>query len=293
MGWRTIAINVHSKLSYRNGSLVFRSDSQIEKISLSEIGIVIIETTDVVITSALVAKLVDNKTKLIFCDDKRLPSAEIVPYYGAHDTSRSLQKQVAWTDSRRAKIWREVVRQKILNQAIFLELLELLPRDNLLRSYAENIEDGDISNREGHAAKVYFNQLFGKEFLRGGGGDVNAALDYGYTLLLSLFSREIVSDGYITQLGINHHNYFNQFNLASDLMEPFRVLVDEIVHTNRELEFAKIKRQLLTIFDRTYVFDGKNMHLDKIAEIYVKKILDALSDDELGAPEFVYRWEKA
>lgn len=293
MGWRVVAINVHSKLSYRNDSMIFRSESQAEKLSLSEIGIVIIETTDVVVTSALVAKFVEHKIKLIFCDEKRLPAAELVPYYGSHDTSHSLQKQVSWLEDRRAEVWQEIVRQKITNQAIFLELLELLPRDNLLRMYAEHIEGGDLSNREGHAAKVYFNQLFGRGFIRGGSNDVNSALDYGYTLLLSLFSREIVNNGYITQLGINHHNYFNQFNLASDLMEPFRVLVDEIVYTNRLLEFAKIKRQLLTIFNRTYVFDEKNMYLDNIVEVYVRKSLDALSDKSVEIPLFTYQWEKA
>jgi CRISPR-associated endonuclease Cas1 subtype II len=90
---------------------------------------------------------------------------------------------------------------------------------------------GDKTNREGHAAKVYFNALFGKDFSRKQLNDINAGLNYGYSIILSMFSREIVKNGCITQIGIKHSNYFNQYNLASDLMEPFRVIIDHVLAT--------------------------------------------------------------
>ena len=91
----------------------------------------------------------------------------------------------------------------------------------LLQGYLEEITYGDATNREGHAAKVYFNALFGKDFTRTDDLLINTALNYGYSILLSAFNREIVLNGYLTQLGLFHDNMFNRFNLASDLMEPF------------------------------------------------------------------------
>ena len=114
-------------------------------------------------------------------------------------------------------------------------------------------------NREGHAAKVYFNSLFGKGFSRDDMSSVNAALNYGYGILLSNFNKEIVADGYLTQLGIKHINEYNPFNLTCDLMEPFRVLVDEIVYNNIEKTFDKdFKLLLVDVLNKKVMYVGVN-----------------------------------
>lgn len=292
MTWRIIVVNQHSKLSYQNNALIFKNDEGIEKVHLSEIHTILVETTDVVITTALIAKIVEYKIKLIFCDAKRLPAAELVPYYGSHDTSRSIACQISWDKDTQKIVWTEVIRQKISNQAAHLLSHGKTEEYDLLKSYLSSLTIYDESNREGHAAKVYFNALFGKSFTREKENDINAALDYGYALLLSIFSREIVKNGCITQLGLKHSNYFNQFNLASDLMEAFRPLVDEIVFANQNLEFSKIKRQLFNLFSQKYHFKGKDMFLVNIIEIYVKKILECLNDRGKELPVFDFTWEK-
>lgn len=292
MTWRMVIVNQHSKLSYQNNALVYKSKDEIEKIHLSEIHTIMIETTDVLITSALVAKLIEYKIKLIFCDEKRLPTAELVAYYGSHDTSKRVEKQIHWDVNCQKIIWTEIIHQKIKNQALHLLSKGKVKEAEMLQNYLVNLLLYDESNREGHAAKVYFNALFGKDFARELENDVNASLDYGYTLLLSIFSREIVNNGCLTQLGLKHSNYFNQFNLSSDLMEPFRPLVDKIVADNKGVEFVKMKRKLLNLFSDTYLFEGKDMYLTNIVEIYVKKVLQALNQGDIKIPEFIFTWGK-
>lgn len=144
----------------------------------------------------------------------------------------------------------------------------------------------DPSNREGHAARTYFNTLFGKDFSRELDNNLNAGLDYGYTLLMSLFAREIVVAGCLTQIGLKHTNQFNAFNLASDLMEPFRPLVDQVVYDNRHFSFEKIKRELFQLFTETYSYGNKKMYLTNIVSDYTKKVVKALNGDGKEIPVF-------
>lgn len=292
MTWRMVIVNKHSKLSYQNNALVFKSADNIEKIHLSEIHTLLVETTDVVLTTALIAKLVEYKIKMIFCDAKRLPCAELTPYYGSHDTSKKVGLQIKWNKENQKIIWTKVIEQKINNQMLHLLSLGKREEAEKLNHYLLALSINDETNREGHAAKVYFNALFGKEFTRELENDINRSLNYGYALLLSMFAREIVKNGCLTQLGLKHTNYFNSFNLASDLMEPFRPLVDEIVLKYHKLDFRHAKRQLLSLFSTTYLFEGKEMYLVNIVEIYVKKILDALNESEREIPKFVFTWGK-
>lgn len=224
MSWRTVIISSAAKLDYQMGYLVIRKDD-VTKIHLSEIETVMIESTSVSLTVALLCELTKKKIKVIFCDEKRNPSSELISYYGAHDTSLKVRNQIAWTDDIKKHVWTEIVAEKIRKQALHLQHWKCEEADLLYR-YINEIEFGDVTNREGHAAKVYFNALFGMDFTRSAENVTNAALNYGYSLLLSTFNRCVVANGYITQLGLFHDNVFNQFNLACDLMEPFRPLVD-------------------------------------------------------------------
>ena len=115
----------------------------------------------------------------------------------------------------------------------------------MLISYLPQIEEYDVTNREGHAAKVYFNAVFGMDFSRSQENVTNAALNYGYSLILSAFNREVAANGYLTQLGLFHDNMFNFYNLSCDLMEPFRVLVDRAVKTYGFAELASDEKHLL------------------------------------------------
>lgn len=279
MSWRIIVISKRAKLDLQLGYMVVRSD-EVTKIVLSEISTVLIESTAVSLTTSLIAELAKRKIKVIFCDEKRNPSCELVNYYGSHDTSNKIRKQIVWKQNTKEAVWTEIVSEKIRKQK---ELLEILGKEEskLLASYLTEIEWGDKTNREGHAAKVYFNALFGMNFTRTEDCNINAALNYGYSIILSAFTREITANGYLTQLGIFHDNMFNQFNLASDFMEPFRILIDRKVKQMNLEEFDHDEKlQLIDVLNQEVQIDGRTQYVNNAIKIYCRSVLDALNEDD-------------
>ena len=289
MSWRIVVISKRAKLDLQLGKMVVRSD-EVTKIVLSEISTIMIESTAVSITASLIAELAKRKVKVIFCDEKRNPSCELVNYYGSHDTSNKVRKQIIWKQQTKEAVWTEIVTEKIRKQN---ELLELLGRKEsaLLSDYLKEIVWNDGTNREGHAAKVYFNALFGLDFTRTEDSLINAALNYGYSILMSAFAREIVASGYLTQIGIFHDNMFNQFNLASDLMEPFRILVDrEVLMMPLEAFEHQEKMRLVDILNHEVWIDGKLQYVNNAIKIYCKSVFDALNGEDSALIRF-YRIE--
>ena len=285
MSWRTIVITKRAKLDLQLGFMVVRGEHT-TKVALNEIAVVLIESTAVSLTTSLLAELTKRKVKVIFCDEKRNPSSELVSYYGSHDTSNKIRKQIAWRQNTKEAVWTEIVSEKIRKQK---ELLELLGKEEaeLLSSYLQQIAWNDETNREGHAAKVYFNALFGLDFNRTEDNLINAALNYGYSIILSSFTREIVANGYITQLGLFHDNMFNQFNLASDLMEPFRPLVDKCVLGMKLEQFEhEEKMWLVDILNQEVQIDGKIQYVSNAIKIYCKSVFDALNEDDSALVRF-------
>ena len=279
MSWRIIVISKRAKLDLQLGYMVVRSD-EVTKIVLSEISTVLIESTAVSLTTSLIAELAKRKIKVIFCDEKRNPSCELVNYYGSHDTSNKIRKQIVWKQNTKEAVWTEIVSEKIRKQK---ELLDILGKEEskLLASYLTEIEWGDKTNREGHAAKVYFNALFGMNFTRTADCNINAALNYGYSIILSAFTREITANGYLTQLGIFHDNMFNQFNLASAFMEPFRVLIDwKVKQMNLEEFDHDEKLQLVDVLNQEVQIDGRKQYVNNAIKIYCRSVLDALNEDD-------------
>lgn len=286
MGWRTLVVNKHSKLSYQNNQLIYKAVDDEEVIYLGDIDIIILETTDITLTTMLIKRLVDENILVIFCDDKRLPASKILPFYGRHDSSLQLSRQVHWQEDRNRFVWTQIIRQKILNQSLYLGNIGFLDKSNALMDLYNDLQPFDPTNREGHAARIYFNKMFGNKFTRDQENAINAGLDYGYTLLMSMFAREIVLTGCMTQFGLKHANQYNDFNLASDIMEPFRPLVDQIVYENRAKEFVVIKRQLFDLFTNTYFYAGKAMFLTNIVSDYTKKVVKVLNGELDTVPTF-------
>lgn len=279
-------ISNRAKLDYQMGYMVIRREDVV-KVHLSEVSTILIESTAVSLTTALLAELTRQKIKVIFCDEKRNPSSELVAYYGSHDTSNKVRNQIQWTKSAKEAVWTEIVSEKIRKQRDFLYERNALAEAELLDTYVKNMAWNDETNREGHAAKVYFNGLFGMEFTRTSDCLINAALNYGYSILLSAFAREVVSNGYITQIGLFHDNMFNHFNLASDLMEPFRILVDRTVaKMNLEQFEHEEKMVLVNILNQEVMTDGKRQYVNNAIKIYCKSVFDALNDADVSQIRF-------
>ena len=291
MSWRTIVVRGYAKLDYKMDYLVVRKQDEIRRVHLSEIGLLIVESTAVSLTASLLCELTKKKVKIIFCDEQHNPHSELLPYYGSQDTSSKIKKQIVWRHNIKELVWMEIVAEKIRKQSEHLQENGYTEQAAMLAQYIQEIEPLDVTNREGHAAKVYFNALFGMEFTRSAENSINAALNYGYGILLSCFNREIVANGYITQLGLFHDNMFNQFNLASDFMEPFRILVDRRVNAMRPTCFEHDeKMQVLQFLSDEIMIDGKYNFVSNAIKIYCRSLFDALNEEDISLIKF-YRNE--
>ena len=285
-GWRVVVVTGRSKLDLRYNSISIRRDNGTDFIHIGEVGTLILETTAISITAALMCELINQKVKVIFCDEKSNPHFELLPFYGSHDCSAKIKEQISWTDFFKESLWTIIVREKIENQ---MKLLKKLNKEEykILQEYASQIEHNDNTNREGHSAKIYFSALFGNNFSRNKENSLNAFLNYGYQILLSTFNKEIVANGYLTQIGLFHKNMFNYYNLSSDLMEPFRVIIDELAYKENPQKFEKDeKRKLQNILNFKYRINENNHYLSEVIKIYTKSIFDALNSNDLSLVRF-------
>lgn len=281
MSWRIVIISNKAKLEYKENYLVCKGE-EIQKIHLSEISTLIIENTAIALTATLINELIKNKIKVIFCDEKRNPLCELLSYYDNYNSSCYLQEQINWKENVKRDVWTSIVYQKILNQCKLLKKCNKQEFETL-KNYLYELQPGDVTNREGHSAKVYFNALFGNCFSRGNSDDVNSALNYGYAIILSCFNREIVASGFLTQIGIHHNNNLNQFNLTCDLMEPYRILIDEIVFNNLNMPFnSDYKHKLVNVLNKQVKIDGKMHFVSNAIRIYVRSVFTSLISEDVN-----------
>lgn len=286
MSWRTVVISKRCKLDLKMGYMVVRSD-ETKRVFLDEISTLVIENSAVSLTGCLLEALCEKKVNVLFCDSKRNPMAELSLLYGSHDCSRKIREQVDWHDHAKILVWTSIVSEKIKNQANLLARVEKRDAAILLRDYLQQIEYGDETNREGHAAKVYFNALFGLNFTRDLECVTNSALNYGYAILLSAFNREIYVNGYLTQLGLHHSNVFNKFNLSSDLMEPFRILIDQHVYFSGYKEFERVQKyEILNMFNDYIEINNSKQTVWNAVKIYVKSVFNALNSEDISDIKF-------
>lgn len=281
-----VVISTRCKLDYSMNYMVIRGEDT-KRILLDEMAVLIVENNAVSMTGCLLSALGEKKIKVILCDSKRNPQLDLIPLYGAHNDSRRIREQILWNNEAKTAVWTQIIKEKIKNQAITLRNNEKEQEALMLEKYYYDVTAGDPSNREGHAAKVYFNALFGMKFSRADEENIiNAALNYGYSLILSAFNREIVANGYLTQLGIGHDNQFNHFNLSCDLMEPLRPLIDVRVMKKDFKEFgSEEKHYMAGVLNQKVSIRNAGQTLINAIRIYVKSVFDAIEENN---PEVIY-----
>ncbi|RMC56956.1 type II CRISPR-associated endonuclease Cas1 [Lactobacillus sp. ESL0261] len=285
MGWRSVIITQHAKLTYSMQMMIVQTRDGINQIPIEDINLLLVSTTQAVITSALISKLAQNQTKVIFVDEKGNPIVETAVYYPGTRNMAKLTQQFNWDDHLKELLWTRIVSQKIKNQIAVLDNYHL--NKDEVQSELDQLEINDESNREAIAARKYFMLLFDKDFVRRDTSAINAALDYGYAILLSSFNREIAMNGYLTYFGIHHCSQENQFNLASDLMEPFRPFVDYWVKAHEKIKelTPDIKYGLVELLSLEIKFNGKKTLLTNAITVYVRECLKFLSGDSKKLPE--------
>lgn len=278
MAFRTIFIENQCRCSYQGGYLVVRKEEDTSRIHLSEITSIVLQTTQVYLSAYLLSELAKSKISLVVGDEKNNPIGQYLPLYGAHNTSKRIAEQIAWGEPIKKRVWQRVVKDKIYQQARFLEERDYLTEAKVLHSSVAEVRSGDPTNREAYAARLYFATLFGTNFSRESDIPANAGLNYGYAVLLSMVNREIASRGYLTQCGICHRNEYNQFNLACDFMEPFRPMVDRLVVDVIGESFDKTaRRNLGDIANINIIYRSGNYRLGSVVSLYVQDCLNALN----------------
>lgn len=287
MGFRIVTISHHCKLEFGLNYLVMRSNEKTNKVRMDEISLLIVENTAVSITAVLLQELINRNIDVIFCDNKRNPNSFLLPLYGSHDTSDKINIQILWSDEIKKKVWTEIIKEKVKKQGELLKLININD-ENYFSTIASKISLNDEGNIEAQSAKKYFHLMFGPKFVRKSDTPLNSALNYGYGILLSVFNREIVKNGYITQLGIGHCNVDNRFNLGCDFMEPFRPLIDYIV---RQLEIddsftTEHKHSILALFSLNLIICGKSYSILNVIEKYCASIFHSLEANDINLLEF-------
>lgn len=258
---RTLCFSNPAYLSMKNRQLFVRLESrgnepgQQTTIPIEDIGMVVLDNPQITLTHGLMASLLDNNASVITCDERHMPVGLMLPLEGHTVQSERFQEQLSASVPLRKQLWQQTVQQKILNQAALLNDLYNAENGNLLQ-WAAEVRSGDSTNLEGRAAAYYWSQMFPDigGFTRGHEGLYpNNFLNYGYAILRAVIARALVSSGLLPTFGIHHHNRYNAYCLADDIMEPYRPYIDRLVVSTikqypRTAEVTTdIKRSLLTI----------------------------------------------
>ena len=199
-------------------------------IPVEDIGVVVVDHPQITLTHFLINALLENNVALITCDDHHMPAGLLLPLEGNTIQSERFKHQINASEPLRKQLWQQTIRQKILNQAALLK--ESKKKIENMKYWAEQVKSGDAENHEARAAAYYWSELFDSslDFRRDPDGIApNSQLNYGYAILRAVVARSLVSSGLLPTFGIHHHNRYNAYCLADDIMEPYRPYVDKII----------------------------------------------------------------
>jgi len=293
---RTLFFSHAVCLSVKHKQLViFSKETQEETlVPIEDIGFVIVENERVSLTIPLINELTENNCALIFCNEKHMPFSMTMPLDCNEIQSQLFSAQINAKLPVKKKCWKQVVEYKIKNQGLLLKKYDLdFAR---LADFSKRVKSGDSTNMESQAAKFYWDNLFGKEWCRNRFGDFpNNYLNYGYAILRAATARALTGSGLLPALGIHHHNKYNAYCLADDLMEPYRPFIDdeviEYISTNPDekelgLEF---KKKILKVLTRDVKMDNLTRPMMVALSMTSASLADALSNEseKLKLPDFV------
>lgn len=258
---RTLVFQNPMQLTLKNQQIVIACKefpSETTTVPIEDVGAVILEHQQTSVTLPLMNALCDANVQIVLCNNKGMPNAMLQNISNNNLQGEILRNQIECGEVLKKQLWKQIVEAKILNQAALLEKNGIAV--NVLKPYYSNVKSGDSDNREGVAARIYFQKLFGMNFIRDRKlSGINALLNYGYSILRAAVARALVSSGLFPALGIFHHNRSNAFPLADDIMEPFRPFVDEVVYNLTmigKLELTtEVKRELINVLYADTVFD--------------------------------------
>ncbi|WP_416860135.1 type II CRISPR-associated endonuclease Cas1 [Helicobacter ganmani] len=292
--FRTLFLSTPARLSLEDKHLcIVQKDKESVKIPLVDILCVMLESHQITLTNALLNAFAQYKIILFACDESHLPSGLFMPFLGHFRSFSVLQSQIALNRQRKAILWQQIVKAKINNQALLLKMLHKKESEEL-ETLAKSVNLGDSSNNEAKAAAIYFKALFGKNFSRkvqifeeSKMGTINAALNYAYAIMRGVITRSLCVSGLNPALGINHKNQFNAFNLADDLIEPYRIFADSVVVQMVEVgeleESLSLQNRvkLVSILQSAVIVENKLYPLTRAGVVSAQSVVKCLERENL------------
>lgn len=256
--FRTLFMSKPAKLSHKNNSLVIQGKEEVS-IPLRDIHTMVIDTPQITLTSSLMKELAKYKVLVFFCDDSHIPSGVFSPFLTHYRSSAMLDFQINLSKQNKSILWQKIIQAKIQNQTNLLMQENKVSTATKLQALQKGVKLADSTNNEAKASALYFPSLFGRGFSRKDFSPINSALNYGYAIIRGSIARILVGSGFLPSLGIFHANQFNSFNLADDLIEPYRSFVDSKVlclGVKNELELSH-RVELVNLLNAKVILGGK------------------------------------
>ena len=307
--WRTVVVDQRARLYYSLGAMKIKTpDGITQRVPLYNVCAIMIVSHAVRLSVFLIDQIRQRNIALIFCDSNKIPSAELVGYAQTNQTAARLREQIEWSEKARTAVWGRIIQMKLISQRNVLRELNLPLDERRWETLISQSAPEECPKREGLAARIYFNTLFGKDFKRLGKTkahgsafsstrqtrddisgkppgppieQINSALNYGYAVLRSAMTRELTLRGYNPALGLAHCGGSNPLNLTYDLIEPYRPFVDKIVFSHLGLPFDRdFKRELIAVLNSSAVYSYKTADVLEIMKNYVNDVVRSLRTGE-------------
>lgn len=294
MSWRIIYVTNANKLSLNLNSLQIIQEEKKYFVSLTEIAAIVIEDYTSIITTRLLIELANQGIAILILGMNKMPVGEFLPISDNVRTTKMIYQQCEWKEKTKNKLWNEIIKAKITNQIVTLKLLNKEAKLQMLVDNISKMEDGDKTNMEGISARIYFKELFDGKFIRFDNTIENGCLNLCYHVIRTIISKEIISRGFNTTLGINHKSQYNTFNLSDDIIEVFRPIVDFYVFNLLNEEKFKdieeidkeLKVHLLDVVNYKVKFSSKVYSILNVVPYYVSNILKYMETN--GKSDFDY-----
>ena len=278
MGFINIFLNSEAKINIKNNQLTFVNSEKSMDYPLEDINSVMVDNPNSVVSFSTLSKFAEYGILTYVCDNKHLPNGIIIPFYSHYQTLTVYNMQINMPRPLQKNLWQSIIKNKISNQN---EVLNICGYKDKLKMLSSNVLSGDSSNNEAKASAIYFKTLFGRGFTRKSDELLtNSFLNYGYAVVRGCVARSVVVHGLLPFLGIFHHNQFNQFNLADDLIEVFRPLVD--LYVKSELSNAKelspaVKFGLCDLVNYDVMIDNQKQTLNNAIDMFVESFAKSIN----------------
>ena len=293
MGWRIVYIEESDYLSLYLDNLKIKRESNDLLMPLSDIHTLIIDNYKSILSIPLINKCSEYNVNLIICNISHLPQAIMSPISGKNQAPIVFKNQLKWDENKKMIIHKNIVINKIINQAqVLIKNKKNQDVINKLLKFSNEVQNGDATNREGLSAKIYFRELFGKEFTRFADDTVNSALNYGYSIMRSQISKVLIAKGLNTSLGIFHRGSENEFNLSDDIIEVFRPIIDDYVYKNiigKNFLEREDRLNLIKLTTNNFRYKNEKHTFLNAMSLYITMIIDYFNEsevDEFVAPKF-------